>query len=210
MKRLCKELKYSLWLTVHPMKGFWEIKHEGEGSLRTAAVILAMAIITSILSNFHTGALFNKSGGLDYNFLKTIGVGLALYFLWCIANWCLTSLMDGEGKFKDILIATAYALVPYIIIQLPLIALSNIFVLREAAFYQLFYNCSLMWTGALIFFGTLVTHQYFLLKNIVVCAATILGMAIMAYIGLLFFTLIQQMMGFVTIITNEISLRLWS
>lgn len=32
--------------------------------------------------------------------------------LWVLANWCLTTLFDGEGTLKDVYIATCYALTP--------------------------------------------------------------------------------------------------
>ena len=41
MGTMLKELRYSLYLTTHPFKGFWEIKHENRGSLRTAVFWLA-------------------------------------------------------------------------------------------------------------------------------------------------------------------------
>ncbi|HWT76930.1 MAG TPA: Yip1 family protein [Mobilitalea sp.] len=208
MNQFLKELKYSLFLSTHPMKGFWEIKHEKEGSFRTGMVILGLCIGVTILNNFFNGYLFNTSGGVYYNFANTIATVLVLYLFWCISNWCLTCLNDGEGKFVDILTATAYAMTPYVIIQFILIFLSNFFTLREKAFYEMLNNLSYVWSGGLVFFGSLATHRYSLLKNIVVCIATIIGMAVMAYISLLFFNLLQQMLGFVSILSDEIYLRL--
>lgn len=204
-----KELKYALYLGRHPFKGFWEIKHEKEGSLKTAVILLILALITQILSALFTGFLFGSYYSIvNYNFLDTVFRFLAIYFAWCTANWCLTCLSDGEGSYKDICIATAYALVPYIIIQFILIILGNFFVLREAVFYNMLNNLSLVWCGFLLVIGMLVTHQYTLARTIVVCIFTIVGMVAMAYLAILFFNLIQQVLGFVTIFIDEIILRL--
>ena len=112
MSALLKELRYSLYLIVHPFKGFWEIKHERKGSLRTAVLWLILYVLTTVLSGFCTAYLFNPGGGVNFNVYQSVATTLCLFFLWCIASWCLTSLYDGEGKFIDIVKATAYALIP--------------------------------------------------------------------------------------------------
>jgi hypothetical protein len=124
LKQTLKELKYALYLTKHPFKGFWEIKYENEGSLTTAIIILVMAIITQILSKLFTGFLFGGVKNVNYNFLMTVFSFLAIFFAWCISNWCLTCLSDGKGTFKDICIATSYALLPYLLIHLIMIITS--------------------------------------------------------------------------------------
>ena len=207
MKRLGNELGYALYLSVHPFKGFWEIKHEGRGSLETAVVLLIVSILVSIASDFYSGYLFNTSGGVDYNFLSTIATSLILYILWCTANWCLTCLGDGEGTFRDICIATAYALVPFILIQFLLVFLSNFFVLNEAVFYKMINMISLVWTGFLLVTGMLVTHQYTLARTLVICIFTVLGMAILAYLVLLLFNLVQQVVIFASTVIDEIMIR---
>lgn len=207
MEQTIKELKYALFLGRHPFKGFWEIKHEKEGSLKTAIILLSLATVTKILSVLFTGFLFGAYSTITYNFLDTVLSFLVIYFAWCTSNWCLICLSDGEGSFKDICIATAYALVPYIMIQLLLIILSNFFVLREAAFYDMLNNLSLVWTGFLLVIGMLVTHQYSLTRTIVVCIFTVVGMLAMAYLAILFFNLIQQVLGFVTIFIEELVLH---
>ena len=128
MGTLLKELRYSLYVTVHPFKGYWEIKHERKGSLRTAGILLTLYILVSVLSGYCTSYLFNPAGGVNFSIYKSVATTLGLFFLWCIASWCLTSLYDGEGRFTDILKATAYALVPVTLIQCILIPLSYMLV----------------------------------------------------------------------------------
>ena len=77
MKQTWKELKYSLYVTVHPFKGFWDIKYEKEGSLKTAMILLAATIVVQIISNLKTGYLFGGVS-INYNFLRTVAFVLFL------------------------------------------------------------------------------------------------------------------------------------
>jgi hypothetical protein len=208
MNQLLKELKYSLYLTVHPYKGFWEIKHEKQGSLKTAVILALSYLIVSVLSGFYSGYLFNADGGVNFNIYKSIATSVLLFFLWCIANWCLTSLYDGEGSFQDIFKATAYALTPMILINLILIPLSKVFSLQEASFYSMLLYMGILWSAFLLFSGTLVTHQYTFGKTILIIVCILLGMCMIVYIMLLFFNLIQQISGFVVTLWAEFNLRI--
>lgn len=208
MKQTIKELRYAWYMSRHPFRGFWEIKHEKEGSMKTAVILMVAAIIVQILSALFTGFLFGGGNTVHYNFISTIIGFLAIFFAWCIANWCLTCLNDGEGTFKDIVMATAYALVPYIVLQLAAVILSNFFILREQTFYDMIVNVSYVWTGLLLVASVIVTHQYTLTRALVVCVFTVVGMMAIAYLGLLFFNLLQQVMGFGSILIDEIILRL--
>ncbi|MGO4843943.1 hypothetical protein AB4144_67850, partial [Rhizobiaceae sp. 2RAB30] len=46
------------------------------------------------------------------------------FILFCVANWSLTTLMDGEGKFLEIITAVGYSLLPFIILYLPQVVFS--------------------------------------------------------------------------------------
>lgn len=208
MKQTLKELKYASYLTRHPFKGFWDIKYEKYGSLKTAIIILLMTIITQVLSDLYTGYLFNGPRSAHYNFLDTLFSTLALYLAWCIANWCLTCLSDGKGTFMDICIATAYSLLPFVVIQIPMIVLSNMFVLREVVFYDLLNGLSYVWVAFLIIISQVVTHHFTLSRTMVVILFTIVGIIALATLVLLFFNLIQQVLVFVSIVIEELVLRL--
>ena len=99
---LWRELRYALWLTVHPFKGFWEIKKEGRGSGRTATLFLLCYLLVTALSGLYTGYLFREEDVLDFSAPKAMLQVLLLFFGFCVANWGLTCLFDGEGTFADI------------------------------------------------------------------------------------------------------------
>lgn len=202
MKQTLKELRYSLYLTVHPFKAFWDIKYEKEGSLRTAFILLAATILVQIISNLKTGYLF---GGVSvyYNFIRTVVSSLFLFFSWCLANWCLTCLSDGKGTFKDIMMFTAYSLTPYIILQFIMVIVSNVFILREETFYNMLGSLSFVWVAFLLVTGMLTTHHFTLTRTLVVLIFTIVGMAVISLLIVLVFTMFQQVLSFISTVADE-------
>ncbi len=202
--RYVKELKYGFHVIFHPFSGFWDLKREHRGSLAAALTFVGVFIMLTTFEKQTTGFLFNSVRLKDVNVVVDILTVAMIYVLWCVANWCLTSLMDGEGKMKDIFIAMGYAVLPMILIRLPLIALSLALTQEEGTFYYVLSSFSYIWTGLLVFFGTMVTHQYSFKKTVLTCILTVLGMAIIMFIGLLFFSVIQQMITFVGTIYKEL------
>ena len=51
-----------------------------------------------------------------------------------MVNWALTTLMDGKGKFWEIVSATAFALIPMFLIPAPLIVISNYITSKKVRF----------------------------------------------------------------------------
>ena len=146
MAVLWKQLRYSTHLIFHPFDGFWDLKHEHRGSIKAALVILAMLVIHSILSTQFTGFLYNPDyDGVSLNVFSEFASVIGTFLLWCIANWSLTTLMDGEGRFSDIVMVSAYALVPLFLIGIPLTFISNAMPLEYAAFYNIINVFTYIW-----------------------------------------------------------------
>ena len=207
-KRTINEIRYSFYLLFHPFNGFWEVKREKKGSLSTAVIFLFFFILFQLFTSRMTGFLFNSNDVSKLNMFKEVSVALTVFFLWCISNWCLTTLMEGEGSFRDIVIMTAYSLEPVILFALPLILLSNSLSLRESAFYGFLKALPILWAGFLLLVGTLTIHQYSLFRTCLTVVLIIIGMCVIAFIALLFFNLIQQIAGFIMNLYNEVSLRM--
>lgn len=206
--KIWSKLRYSFHILTHPFDGFYDIKHEKKGSMWVSTLFVVLLIITFILKRQFTGFVLNTSRPSDLNiFAEALGV-LLPFGLWCISNWCLTTLTEGEGSFKDIYIYSGYALLPMILINLPMIVYSNFVVEEEAGFYSFFITLAMIWSGLLFMVGTLVTHQFTLSKTIFSLIVIIIGMGVIAFIGLLFFNLIQQMIDFVVNLYYEYSFRI--
>ncbi|MBQ7318865.1 MAG: YIP1 family protein [Clostridia bacterium] len=137
---------------------------------------------------------------------QLIGVLVPL-FLFVTANWCLTTLFEGEGSFKDIFIAVSYSLVPVPLLMIPAVFLSNFVITTEASLIALVFTIALFWMGILVFFGTMVTHDYSMGKNLITFVGTIVGMALIIFVALLFSTLVGKIISLITNIVVEIQYR---
>lgn len=206
-KTFWEELVYANHVIVHPFDGFWDLKHEQRGSVRAALVWLALAILTFYYQSVGTGYIFNPRSEFSTIFVQIAAVTVPV-LLWSVSNWCLTTLFDGEGSFKDIFIATCYALVPLPILIIPSVIFSNVATASEATIINLLVSIAFIWCGLLIFFGTMVTHDYTFSKNVITSIGTIVGMAVIMFIGILFSTLLAKIVSFISSIVTEIAFRL--
>ncbi|NLW56556.1 MAG: hypothetical protein GX050_08085, partial [Firmicutes bacterium] len=208
LKRTGRALRYALHVVFHPFDGFWDLKHEKRGNLPAASILLALVVLTYVFIRQYTGFIFNQRNLKELNIMLEIFSVIFPFFLWTTINWSLTTLMEGKGSFKDIVIASAYALTPIILINIPLTIISNFLLLEEGAFYYFFFIVSVIWAVALLFFGTMVTHDYDLPKTILVTILIIAGIGVALFIGLVFMDMFNQFLGFIADIYAEITFRL--
>ena len=205
-KTYWEELLYSFHLVFHPFDGFWDLKHEKRGSVRGATTIIAITIAAFFYNSIGKGYAFNPRGETS-NILVIIGGVCLVLFLFEISNWCLTTLFDGEGSFKDIYIAVGYSLAPLPIFLVISTVLTNFMTTSSQSIITLIVTIGYVWVGILLYFGTLVTHDYSLKKNIVTILGTIVAMLVIAFIAVLFFSLVAKMVTFVLSIFTEIGNR---
>ncbi len=205
-RTLWEEFLYGFYVIMHPFDGFWDLKHEKRGSVRGALCIVALTVFSILYQNIGSAYLFGNQGG-RVDFIGPVVTVVVVLALWCIANWCLTTLFDGEGNLKDIFIATSYALVPIPLVTIPATIATNFCSLSEAEFITLALGIAYVWTGLLIFFGSMTTHGYTMGRNIAICFFTIIGMVFIMFLAVLFWNLITRMVSFVSDIITEISYR---
>ncbi len=206
-KNFKEELLYGFHLIFHPFDGFWDLKHEQRGSVRAGIVYLIVTILVFFYQDIGTGYIFNPTGAYSGFFGQIISVGVPLV-LWVVANWCLTTLFDGEGSLKDIFIATTYSLLPVPMLVFPSVIFSNILAENEGQLITLLVGIAFAWAGLLIFFGMMVTHDYSLGKNMITSLGTIVGMAFIIFVAVLFSSLVARMVSFVSSIIVELTYRM--
>jgi len=200
-------IKFPFYLTIHPFQGFWDVKYEKKGKVQIALSILLILTVIVILKRQFTGFIVNFSNPAELNSVDELLFIVLPFFLFCIANWAITTLMDGEGKFSEIIIVTAYALLPMVIIYGATTIISNFITFEEAPLFFFLETAALLWFFGLLFVGIMTAHQYSAMKTIITFMLTVIVMGVIIFLGLLFFSLIQQMFTFVETIYKEIIYR---
>ena len=208
-RRCLEALRYAGHVLTHPFDGFWDMAHEGKGNVAAATVYLVLFLITRICKLMFTNFQFIDAPLQYINIFEQCGSLLLIFLVLCLANWSWTTLFDGKGRFKDIYIAMCYALMPYVIIQLPLILVSNIITFDEASFYTVLMSFSLIWCAFLAFVGLMQVHDYGPGKTVLFLLFTVLGACVIIFLVLVFFSLISDAAGFFVSLYREIAFRLY-
>ncbi len=201
-----EELLYAFHLVFHPFDGFWDLKHEKRGSVRAGTTILGITIVAFLYQSIGQGYMFNTRADYSSAISQVISV-LIPVLLWVIANWCLTTLFEGEGSLKDIYIATCYSLAPLPLFVVISTILTNVLTTSEGNMVSLLVTIGYIWVGILLFFGMVVTHDYTTGKNVITTVGTIIAMAVIMFIVILFSSLVIKMVTFVVSIISEIANR---
>lgn len=204
--RIIQELLYAKYVIFHPMDGFWDIKREHRGSGKSAAILAGIALIFYMIRSRFSGYLVTNQATEQGLFTECLIVVLPL-FLWCVSNWCFTTLMDGKGTFGDVCICTSYALTPYILLSPVLFLMSYAVSLEEMPFYTYLDYLTIAWVGILLLFGMMMTHDYSFGKGILTAVLTVVGILIIIFISLLLLNLCTDGLLFFQNIYDEIVFR---
>lgn len=202
-----QQIAYGFHVILHPFDGFWDLKHEKRGSVAGAIFFIGLTIATFYYQAIGQGYLMDPNPKLASIWEQVLGVLVPL-FLFVIANWCLTTLFEGEGSFKDIFIACGYSLLPIPLLIIPTTVYSNFCITTEVEIIGFISTAAFLWLGLLVFFGTMVTHDYSMGKNVITVLGTVVGMVFIMFLAVLFTTLVGKIVGLVTNIVTEIQYRL--
>lgn len=205
-----KHLPYFCRVVIHPFDGFFRLKNDPRRrSIPAAVIIYIILVFSAIMNKQMIGYIFaDVQAQLNLNIVIEIISALLPYMLWVVANWCFTSLMDGGGKLSDIFCATAVAVIPIIVCNIILIPISHFISYESESMYNFIASVGQVFTYLLMFVGMMITHQYTVRKAIATTILTIVGMAIIGFVIVLIMYLIQQLVGFISSLSTEISFRL--
>jgi|GEM_PF-73170 Yip1 domain. len=198
---------YPLYILTHPIQGFTDFKIEKKGKMWVSIVILLMYVLMEILAYQYEGIITNTNNPQKFNSIQILIYGVLPPIVLAVANWSVTTLLDGKGKMKEIFMMICYSLFPVTVFGFLNILLSNVMTLDEAQFITLINIIGWVLTGIMAFMGLVVIHEYGVGKTIWSIILTIVATLIIAFIALLVFDLVQQMYGFVYSLYKEITTR---
>lgn len=199
--------KYAFYTVNHPADGYYEIRHRERGSVTIAIVLVILFSFSFSMNRILASFIVNDVDPLDVNALTELIAVLLLYFLFCVGNWSITCLMEGEGRLKDISIAVGYAMIPMIVCMNLGTVVSQFVAQNEEAFYFMIIGIGIAYGLFMMLIGIMEIHNYTLGKTLVTIFLTFIAMFIIIFVTLLFVDLINQVYSFFYSIYQELIFR---
>jgi len=191
----------------NPIDSFYEIRYRDKGSIPLAVICVFVLSALFTVNRVFAGFIVNEINPRTIDGITEMGAFFMLLGLFCIGNWSVTCLMEGEGRMRDIVTVAGYAMLPIALVLGPATILSNVVSIEEAAFYQILIGVSIAWTAVLLLLGVMTVHNYTLLKTIITLVLTFVTVLILIFIGLLIMDLLNQIYGFLYSIYTELVFR---
>lgn len=192
----------------HPFDQFHALRFKGGVSKLYPAVIVAAWMLISVMERQNTGFLFNTHRAADLNIFIIIAKTVVLFIFWVAGSWTVSTFAGGIGRLWEIIDVSAYALLPYLALKLVNIGLSHVFVLGESGFLGYIALAGLLWSGGLLLIGLRQVNNLDLLETFIHMLLTVVSMAVMVFLCVLFYTLTHQLWIFFYTIIREIMFRL--
>ncbi|MDM5315011.1 YIP1 family protein [Fictibacillus sp. b24] len=205
-QRLIGELLFLFKFFRHPIDSFYYLKKKRYASILSATILYVILIVEYIYSRFYTGFIF-KTVSNDANLVGELLLLLVPLALFIVVNYLVSTINDGEGRFKDIYIGTIYSLAPFLVFSPILTLLSNVLTYNEAFIYVFSIRIIYLWCLIILFIMLKEIHNYTFSDTIRNIFVTLFGMVIMLLVVFIVFVLIDQVYDFVYSIIKEAVLR---
>ena len=196
-----------MYIMVRPIDGFTAMKYEQKGTIKLALFNFVLLCLAYAFNSQYTGILVRAQNPVTLNTLWDALILLTIVALFCVSNWSVTSLTDGEGRFKDIVMATCYAMTPLILTTIPATILSRHLAYEETGFYFMIISVGVAYFVLLLFIGLVVVHNYTVAKAILTTFLTFIALLIIVFLITLLFTFWQQLFVFISSLHTEIMFR---
>ena len=116
---------------------------------------------------------------------------------WGVASYAMTTILDGETKFSEAMLATCYAMIPFLLISPLLTLFSRILDLGQSGLYYGMYGAMLFWIIALLLTALKEMNHYSVGKTAVVTFLSLFTMMLIWASVALLFSLSMQFITFV-------------
>ncbi|MCU0484960.1 MAG: hypothetical protein MUC85_02500 [Anaerolineales bacterium] len=191
-----------------PADSFYYIKKKQRGSMRFALLIYLWVIVVRVLSLYVTGFIFNPYASLsDIRVENEVLYTVLLIGLWNAANYLISTISDGEGRIRDVVIGSAYSLFPYALFVLPIALISNVLSMNEIFIYSFSLNIVWAWMVMMLFTMVKEIHNYSFGETVRNVLLTLFTMALFVLTGYIFSVLFNQLFDFISAVLQEVRLR---
>lgn len=207
-KMLYRRLVFCVKYMRHPMDGTYAVKREGMKSYISAGILTVIFILFNIIYKYFCGFIFKTVKDGRYEISSDIMTILGILIAASAVTYLVSTINDGEGRFKEILCGYVYSLTPYIVIKPFLFVLSMVLTLNEAFIMEFANLIVIIWMVILIFLTVKEINNYSFKETCKVIGLTFFTAFVFILMGIVIYILASQVVGFVVSIYGEVVYRI--
>ena len=203
-KKFFKDGLLMFGMLAHPLDTTYFMKTDKKIRYYNGLIFLVLLFFIYLLGLTSTGFIFNNvviERTILFKEVLKIVIPIALFV---IANYLSSSLLEGEGTFKAILLTTVASLMPIIIIYPILILVSNFLTYSESFIYYFGLVIMMGWSIVLLLVTNKELHNYTFKRMILNILMTILLMLVLLIVVIICYLMISQVVSFVKDIISEV------
>ena len=139
---------FALRMMKSPSDTLYSATYGNRGGVISAVIWLVLYLLTAIVSLGITSFSFEANGLRSFNVVQFLTFNLLPIPVWIIAGYLVGTITKGQGQFVHIFIGTVYALMPLILLRIPLAFISHALTRAELAIY--FFLQAIMWGWTIV------------------------------------------------------------
>lgn len=207
--KLVKNEKIKIFLGgfLHPFDSYNLIRYKQKDSIKIAVVMTGLYFVSDVLavlcSNFRYTRFDAATFSSGFQLLKSIG----LIILWSLANWGVSVLLQGIGKFKQVFTVTAYSVLPIVIYNFVSIPISYLLTSPTSTLMEGMKLVAMIWTGIVLTIGLMIIHNFTFPRFVASVAIGLFFMLLIVLILFIFGILITQLSSFIVTVFMEFIYR---
>ena len=196
----------SVSMIFHPIDGFDRLKRNRKRvPIWTLVAMLAIIVAEKLL--FWRLIHFPLSTQYIFvDYFQDMAVFFTPFVSWIVVSYAMTSISEGKQTFKETVAANLYSFVPFMVLYLPITALTNVMSRGEQGIYNFLSFALLAWCLLLVFTNLKVMNEYSFGKAVATVLKILLAILALWLIVFLSYIIVSQLFSFVFDIFKESTL----
>ena len=207
LKRIFRFYSLNMYILVRPFDGFYNMKHLNKGTVRMALLNFFLVCLSVAIMNQYTSVRIVDAHPAAGNSIMVFTTNIMALVLFCVSNWAVSTITNGEGRFKDIVMAVCYAMTPIVLTFIPVTILSNFLAYGESGFYFMIVYFAMGYSVLLGFLGLVSVHNYSPSKAIITIFLTVVAVLVIVFLMALLVSMVQLLVMFLRSVYTELILR---
>ncbi|WP_318615660.1 YIP1 family protein [Sporosarcina sp. YIM B06819] len=203
---LFAQLKHAFYTLRHPIDGFDDIRFRNMGSYLSAIIVLVAVVVIAFSRTFLTSFTFFPVPEGAFSVGSTLAMSVAIWVSWVVCQYLIGAIKQGQARFKDIFVGSAYSLFPIAILGLPLAFLSNIMTWSEISIYNAATAFMTLWCAALFFWMIMTLQNYSVGETIISILLTLFSMIILWVLIFIIVGLTSETVDFIITLYKELTM----